>query len=647
MIDASINPNIDRIALRLKTIPENPGVYQHLDADGKVIYVGKARNLQKRVSSYFSHYDDKSAKIKMLVRSVYDIRVTVVATEVDALLLENSLIKRYQPRYNSMLKDDKSYPYLCITDEDYPRILYTRRHNIKGQYFGPYPNGRILRELQDIIRSLFQYRTCDHMGKRPCMKHQIGLCGAPCAGLQSREDYLSTIENIRRILKGDFGDILDQMKRQMYAAAEELRFEEAEAIKRKLHLLEEYQSRSTVVDTRVADVDVVSILSDERYAYVNFMRVKHGAIIYSICNEIKKQLDETDAELLATLIPTYHQQSQSTAPEVILPLHVPDLPEDYLKQTYAPRGDRRKLLELSLRNVESYQKQCRHQRALTQGDAAPQAVKLLERLQRALQLPTLPMEIECFDNSNIQGAYPVAGMVRFTAGKPNRNEYRKFNIKTVEGPDDYASMAEVIERRYSRLAAEGKPLPDLLIVDGGEGQMHIARQVVDRLHLAIPIAGLAKDDSHRTNELLCFEHIPAYGGNHRNPGNDSQKDFQDFNVPDKSLKSKADLQDFQDLREAGNIKVVQLKPTDAVFHLMEQIQNEVHRFAITFHKDKRSKGTFRTALTDIPGIGSKTAHDLLLRFGSVKQISLQTLDDLAAAIGPAKAQLVYDHLHNQ
>lgn len=628
MIDASINPNIDRIALRLKTIPENPGVYQHLDADGKVIYVGKARNLQKRVSSYFSHYDDKSAKIKMLVRSVYDIRVTVVATEVDALLLENSLIKRYQPRYNSMLKDDKSYPYLCITDEEYPRLLYTRRHNIKGQYFGPYPNGRILRELQDIIRSLFQYRTCDHMGKRPCMKHQIGLCGAPCAGLQSREDYLSTIENIRRILKGDFGDILDQMKRQMYAAAEELRFEEAEAIKRKLHLLEEYQSRSTVVDTRVADVDVVSILSDERYAYVNFMRVKHGAIIYSICNEIKKQLDETDAELLATLIPTYHQQSQSTAPEVILPLHVPDLPEDYLKQTYAPRGDRRKLLELSLRNVESYQKQCRHQRALTQGDAAPQAVKLLERLQRALQLPTLPMEIECFDNSNIQGAYPVAGMVRFTAGKPNRNEYRKFNIKTVEGPDDYASMAEVIERRYSRLAAEGKPLPDLLIVDGGEGQMHIARQVVDRLHLAIPIAGLAKDDSHRTNELLCFEHIPAYGGNHRNPGNDSQKDFQD-------------------LREAGNIKVVQLKPTDAVFHLMEQIQNEVHRFAITFHKDKRSKGTFRTALTHIPGIGSKTAHDLLLRFGSVKQISLQTLDDLAAAIGPAKAQLVYDHLHNQ
>lgn len=602
MISADINPNIDRIATRLKTIPESPGVYQHLDANGKVIYVGKARNLQRRVSSYFSHYEDKSAKIKMLVRNICDIRVTVVATEVDALLLENSLIKRYQPRYNSMLKDDKSYPYLCITDEPYPRLLYTRRHTVKGQFFGPYPNGRILRELQEIIRSLFQYRTCNVMGRRPCMKHQIGLCGAPCAGKQSREEYLAIFDNIRRILKGDFGEILEEMKRQMYAAAGELRFEEAETIKRKIHLLEEYQSRSTVVDTRVADVDVISIFSDESHAWVNFMRVKNGAIIYSISNEIKKQLDESDAELIATVLPAYHQQSQSTATEAILPFPVPELPEEYISQTTDPKGDRRKLLELSIRNVDSYRKQCQHQRALTQGDAAPQAVKLLERLQRALGLNTLPMEIECFDNSNIQGAYPVAGMVHFTAGKPNRNEYRKFNIKTVEGPDDYASMAEVIERRYSRLAAEGKSMPDLLIVDGGEGQMQIARQViVDRLNLSIPIAGLAKDDRHRTNELLRFN-------------------------------------------EHGEIAVVQLKPTDAVFHLMEQIQNEVHRFAITFHKDKRSKGTFRTSLTDIPGIGEKTAHDLLLRFGSVKQIQLQTIEDLSAAIGPAKARLLYEGL---
>ena len=606
MIDASINKNIDRIAMRLKTIPENPGVYQHLDASGKVIYVGKARNLQRRVSSYFSHYDDKSPKIKMLVRNIYDIRVTVVATEVDALLLENSLIKRYQPRYNSMLKDDKTYPYLCITDEEFPRLLYTRRRNLRGQYFGPYPNGRILRELQDIIRQLFQYRTCNTMGNRPCIKHQIGLCGAPCTGLQSKEEYHATIENIRRILKGDFGEIEEQMKNRLYALADELRFEEAEALKRKIHLLAEYQSRSTVVDTNVRDVDVVSILGDDpAYAYVNFLRIKNGAIIYSLSNEVKRQLDETDTEILATVIPALHEQTQSTAQELILPFAVPDIPADYLRQNYDPRGDRRKLLELSLRNVESYQKQCRHQRALTQGDAAPQALKLLERIQRALALPTLPMEIECFDNSNIQGAYPVAGMVHFTAGKPNRNLYRKFNIKTVEGPDDYASMAEVIERRYSRLKDEGAKLPDLLIVDGGEGQMHVAREViVDRLHLAIPIAGLAKDDRHRTNQLLRFD-------------------------------------------ERGEIAVVGLKPTDPLFHLLEQIQNEVHRFAITFHKDKRSKGTFRTALTDIPGIGEKTAHELLLRYGSVKQIQIQTLEDLTAAIGPAKARVLYDSLHQE
>ena len=598
MIDASINPNIERIALRLKTIPESPGVYQHLDADGKVIYVGKARNLHNRVASYFSHYDDKSAKIKMLVRNIHDIRVTVVATEVDALLLENSLIKRFQPRYNSMLKDDKSYPYLCITDEEYPRLLYTRRRNIRGQYFGPYPNGRILRELQEVIRQLFQYRTCNIMGKRPCIKHQIGLCGAPCAGKQPKEDYQATVESIRRLLKGDFGDILDEMKSQMYAAAEELRFEEAETIKHKIHLLEEYQSRSTVVDTNVRDVDVATLLSDERHAWVNFMRIKHGAVIYTISNEIRKQLDESDAEILATVIPTLHEQSQSSAAEVILPFAVPDLPEEYLKQTVNPKGDRRKLLELSMRNVESYRKQCLHQRALTQGDAAPQAVKLLERLQKALNLPTLPMEIECFDNSNIQGAYPVAGMVRFSGGKPNRKEYRKFNIKTVEGPDDYASMAEVIERRYSKNKA-----PDLLLVDGGAGQMEVARQVIqERLGLNIPIAGLAKDDRHRTNELLRYN-------------------------------------------DQGDIAVVCLKPTDPVFHLLEQIQNEVHRFAITFHQDKRSKSTFRTVLTDIPGIGEKTAHQLLLHFGSVKQIQRQTLDDLSAVIGPAKAHTVYSFLH--
>lgn len=601
MIDKSINKNIDRIAIRLKTIPENPGVYQHLDESGNVIYVGKARNLQRRVSSYFSHYDDKSAKIRMLVRHIYDIRVTVVATEVDALLLENNLIKRYQPRYNSLLKDDKTYPYLCITDEEYPRLLFTRNRQTPGQYFGPYPNQRILRELQDIINQIFAPRTCNKMQSRPCIKHQIGLCQAPCAGLQSHEEYMAGIRNVRRILKGDFADILDDLKSQMLALADELRFEEADVVKRRIRRLEEYQSRSTIVNTSVHDVDVFGILSDEKYAYINMMRIKNGSIIYSFSNEVRKQLDESDEEILSTIVPALHEQTESTAREVVLPLHVEELPEEYLKQTVPTRGDKLLLLELSMRNVKAYQIQCRHQRALVnpdEGDPSRRNEHLLERIQKALQLPMLPVNIECFDNSNIQGAYPVAAMVRFTNGKPNRKEYRKFNIKTVEGPDDYASMAEVIYRRYKRLSDEGQPLPQLLVVDGGRGQMEVAREVIqDQLHLDIPIAGLAKDDRHHTSELL-FGFPPA---------------------------------------------VVGMKPTDPLFHLLEQIQNEVHRFAITFHKDKRSKGTFRTQLTDIPGIGEKTARDLLLKFGSVKEVRLQTEADLAHVVGPAKAKAIIDY----
>lgn len=601
MIDSSINKNIDRIKIRLKTIPENPGVYQHLDESGNVIYVGKARNLQRRVSSYFSHYDDKSAKIRMLVRHIYDIRVTVVATEVDALLLENNLIKRYQPRYNSLLKDDKTYPYLCITDEEYPRLLFTRNRQTPGQYFGPYPNQRILRELQDIINQIFAPRTCNKMQSRPCIKHQIGLCQAPCAGLQSHEEYMAGIRNVRRILKGDFADILDDLKSQMLALADELRFEEADVVKRRIRRLEEYQSRSTVVNTSVHDVDVFGILSDEKYAYINMMRIKNGSIIYSFSNEVRKQLDESDEEILSTIVPALHEQTESTAREVVLPLHVEELPEEYLKQTVPTRGDKLLLLELSMRNVKAYQIQCRHQRALVnpdEGDPGRRNEHLLERIQKALQLPMLPVNIECFDNSNIQGAYPVAAMVRFTNGKPNRKEYRKFNIKTVEGPDDYASMAEVIYRRYKRLSDEGQPLPQLLVVDGGRGQMEVAREVIqDQLHLDIPIAGLAKDDRHHTSELL-FGFPPA---------------------------------------------VVGMKPTDPLFHLLEQIQNEVHRFAITFHKDKRSKGTFRTQLTDIPGIGEKTARDLLLKFGSVKEVRLQTEADLARVVGPAKAKAIIDY----
>lgn len=612
MIDASINPNINRIIQRLKTIPENPGVYQHLNSEGTVIYVGKARNLHKRVSQYFSHYEDKSAKIKMLVRNIYDIRVTVVATEVDALLLENNLIKQYQPRYNSLLKDDKSYPYLCLTHEDYPQLVFVRNRKTKGEYFGPYPNQVILRELQSLIRDIFSYRTCTQplkrselRSKRPCMNHQIGLCNAPCCGLQSYEEYQQTIGQIRKILKGDFGELLELLKQQMLDCAQELRFEEAEALKRKIQLLEAYQSKSAVVGTSVKDVDVFSIVSEERFAYIHMMRIKNGSVIYSFCNEIKKQLDESDEEILSTVIPALHERTESTASEVVVPMIVGDIPEAYIKQTIPTRGDRKALLELSQRNVENFKQQRTHQRALldplNEGGLPDKgkARTLLIRIQKELHLNQLPVNIECFDNSNIQGAYPVAAMVRFTNGKPNRKEYRKFNIKTVVGPDDYASMEEVIRRRYTRLRDEEKPLPQLLIVDGGEGQMEIARKVIqEELQLEIPIAGLAKDDRHRTNELL-------------------------YGFPP---------------------QVVGLKPNDPLFHLMEQIQNEVHRFAITFHKDKRSKGLLKTQLTEIPGIGEKTARELLLKFGSVKNVKLQTINDLSSVIGPAKAQVVYEWL---
>ena len=608
MIDESINPHIEKLKLKLKTIPESPGVYQYFDKEGTVIYVGKARNLQRRVSQYFNRYDDHTSKIKMLVRNICDLYFTVVATEVDALLLENNLIKQYQPRYNSMLKDDKTYPYLCITDEEYPQVLFTRdRANVRGQFFGPYPNQRILRELQGIIRQLFRYRQCHQnlieagiarKASRPCMNHQIGLCGAPCAGLQSREEYLQVIGEIKKILKGDFGEILEQMKSQMFKFADELKFEEAEEMRKKIRLLEEYQGRSTVANTNVRDVDVFNIVSDSKYAYVNMMRIKQGSIIYSFSNEVKKALDESDSEILAIAIPELHNRTESTAKEAVVPFKIEELPPEYIQQNVPTRGDRLQLLELSLRNAKAYQHQCANQRLLTDPDGGRS--QILERLQKELHLAQLPAEIECFDNSNTQGSFPVAAMVRFSNGKPNKSEYRKFDIKTVEGPDDYGSMREIIERRYRRLSEEGKPLPNLLIVDGGIGQMHAAREVIeDILHLDIPIAGLAKDDRHRTNELL-------------------------FGFPP---------------------QVVQLKVTDPLFRLLEQIQNEVHRFAITFHRDKRSKGTFRTQLSDIPGIGPKTAQELLLKFGSVKEIKAKTLEDLSAAIGPKKAGIVYNFFH--
>ena len=607
-MDKSINKNFDRIKLLLKTIPETPGVYRYYDDSGKVLYVGKARNLKRRVSSYFSHFNDLSPKIRILVRKIYDIKYIIVENETDALLLENNLIKQLQPKYNSMLKDDKSYPSLCITSEPYPRLLFTRdRSTIKGTFYGPYPNQKILRELQDIIRRLFCYRTCKlnltpesiRQGKfKACINSQIGLCKAPCIGEESRDEYMLTIEMIRNILKGDFKEIIDDLKKQMLDYAERLEFEQAEAVKQKIILLEQYQSRSLVVDTSIRDVDVYSIMADDKHAYINIMRIKNGGIIHSYSTEVKKQLDETDEEILSMVIPELHTRVASTAKEIIVPFKV-DIPDDYLLQSTPTRGDRKKLLELSIRNIKHYQHERIQQRLLVE----PEGNKLhvLEKIQSELHLPELPRHIECFDNSNIQGAFPVAAMVPFVDGKPCPAEYRHYNIKTVEGPDDYASMEEVAYRRYKRLKDENKPLPQLIIVDGGKGQMEVVRTVVeDKLQLSIPIAGLVKDDRHRTSELL-------------------------YGFPPTSIG---------------------IAPRSALFHLMEQIQNEVHRFAITFHKNKRSKGTFKTSLTDIKGIGLQTARELLLKFHSVKQIKNTPFEDLAKCVGPAKAKIITEYFNS-
>ncbi len=605
--DKGINKNFDRIGFLLKTIPEAPGVYQYFDESGMILYVGKARNLKRRVSSYFSHFQDLSPKIRILVRKIYDIKYIVVANEIDALLLENNLIKKLQPKYNSMLKDDKTYPYLCLTHEPFPRLIYTRdKTSVRGSFFGPYPNQKILRELQDIIRKLFMYRTCklplsvDTIEKgryKACINFQIGLCKAPCIGNESYEEYIVTMEMIRKILKGDFGEILDDLKKQMFDCAERLEFEKAEILKQKIILLEQYQSRSMVVNTHVRDVDVYTILSDAKYAYINMMRIKNGGIIHSFSTEVKKQLDETDAEILSLAIPELHERVTSTAKEIIVPIKV-DIPDGYLQQMIPVRGDKKQLLELSLRNLKFYQHERNHQRMLVNPNES--TLQLLQKIQSELHLKELPRHIECFDNSNIQGAFPVAAMVHFTDGKPTPSEYRLYNIKTVEGPDDYASMEEVVYRRYKRLKEEEKQLPQLIIVDGGKGQMEVVRSVIeDKLQLSIPIAGLAKDGKHRTSELL-------YG-------------FPPVTIG--------------------------ISPRSPLFHLLEYIQNEVHRFAVTFHRKKRSKGTIRTSLTDIKGIGEQTARELLLKFHSIKQIKNTPYEDLAKCVGATKAKIIVEYFN--
>lgn len=589
-------------------LPEKPGSYQFYDDAHIIIYVGKAKNLKARVSSYF-HTEVDRFKTKVLVSKIHDISYTVVNTEEDALLLENSLIKKYNPRYNVLLKDGKTYPSICVTNEYFPRIFKTRTINKKwGTYFGPYSHIGSMNSILGIIKELYKPRTCRfpitkegvEKGKyKVCLDYHIKRCYGPCTGKQSYEAYQKNIQQAREILKGNTRQILREMREEMEHLAEELRFEEAEEIKQRYITLDNFISRSEVVSHTINNVDVFSITSDEKMAYINYMHVSNGSINQSFTIEYKKKLDESDEDLLQLGIVELRERFHSDAKEIILPKDV-DVSLENVKFTVPKLGDKKTLLDLSAMNGKQY-KMDRMKQAEKLNPEQKQ-VRLMKELQEKLHLPTLPYQIECFDNSNISGTDAVAACVVFKKMKPAKKDYKRYNIKTVVGPDDYASMKEVVHRRYTRLIDEEQPLPDLIIADGGKGQMEVIRQVVqDELNLDIPIAGLAKDDRHRTNELL-------YG--------------------------------FPPLKIA-------LKVDSELFHVLTQIQDEVHRFAITFHRDKRSKHALHSELEEIKGIGPKTRDVLLKELKSVKRIKEATETQLASFIGQAKASIVFQHFHHK
>ncbi|MBO7530031.1 MAG: excinuclease ABC subunit C [Bacteroidales bacterium] len=586
----------DKITSILKTIPTSPGVYQYFDESGEIIYVGKAKNLKRRVSSYFNK--EQSGKTLLLVSKIADIRFTVVGSEAEAFLLENNFIKQYKPRYNIMLKDDKTYPWICIKNEKFPRIFLTRKKVSDGSiYYGPYPSVMTARTLLDILKQVYPFRTCKHLLSRPCLEYHIGNCKAPCANLISEEDYNSMILNIKEVIKGNISGVLKDLKAQMMDHASRLEFEQAQLIKRKYDLLENYHSRSIVSSNTLHDMEVFSFDDADNSFYVNYMRIIQGAIIQSFSIEMKRKLEESQEELLSLAIIELRQRFESSVKEIIVPLKL-DMELENVKFTIPKKGEKLEILSLSTRNAKQYRFETEKLRSLV--DPERHSKRILAELQKDLHLPEPPAVIECFDNSNFQGDYAVAGMVQFVNGKPNKAGYRHFNIKTVEGPDDYASMKEVVRRRYSRLLEEGKELPNLIITDGGKGQMEVVRQVIeDELHINIPIAGLVKDDRHRTNELL-------------------------FGFPP---------------------RVVQMKPNSEVFHLLMHIQDEVHRFAISFHRKQFEKGFVHSELNEIKGIGKTTAEKLLLELKSVKNIKSADLQKLSDIIGPAKAKIVYEHFH--
>lgn len=597
---------------RLKSIvasmPEKPGSYQYYDADHTIIYVGKAKNLKRRVSSYF-HREVDRYKTKVLVSKIHDISYTVVNTEEDALLLENSLIKKYNPRYNVLLKDGKTYPSICVTNEFFPRIFKTRHISKSfGTYYGPYSHPASMYAVLDLIKKLYKPRTChlplspEAIGKgqfKPCLEYHIHNCMGPCVGRQSYDEYQENMRQAREILKGNTRQLRDLLYQNMQRLAENLEFEAAERVKQKYILIENYCAKSEVVSHTITDVDVFTITDDDsrNHAFINFLHVKNGAICQSFTYEYKRKLDETDQELLLTAIPEIRERFHSTAREIIVPFDIDWALKD--AQFFVPqRGDKKHLLELSEMNCRQY-KFDRLKQAEKLNPEQKQT-RLMKELQQKLGMEKMPYTIECFDNSNISGTDAVAGCVVFKALKPARKEYRKYNIKTVVGPDDYASMQEVVRRRYTRMIEEGTPLPDLIITDGGKGQMEVVRQVIeDELHLSIAIAGLAKNDRHRTNELL-------------------------FGFPP---------------------KVVGMKTDSELFHILTHIQDEVHRYAITFHRDKRSKHALHSELDDISGIGPKTRDLLLNTFKTVKRMREANLETLQQAIGKSKGALLYLHFH--
>lgn len=589
----------------VSNLPECPGCYQYLDETGIIIYVGKAKNLKRRVYSYFSKEHD-NRKTAILVSKIRDIKYIVVKTEEDALLLENNLIKQWSPRYNILLKDGKTYPSIVVTNEYLPRIFQTRKIDKRlGTYFGPYSHVPTMYLLLELIGKLYPLRRCREIitansienGKhKECLEYHIKNCKAPCTKRQSHEEYMEYIAEAKEILKGNTAQLERQMLQRMQEYAAKLQFEEAEAIKQKYILLENYRSKSEVVSNSLHNIDVFNIENNEKVAYINYLHVTNGCITQAFTFEYAKRLDEPDDELLAAGIIEMRQRYHSESKEVIVPFPVEHLGEDLLI-TVPQKGDKKKLLELSRLNVLQYKKD-----RISQSDKLnpeQKQVRLMKELQEALHLPTLPMQIECFDNSNISGTDAVAGCVVFKKCRPSKQDYRKYIIKTVSGPDDYASMQEVVRRRYSRMIEEGKPLPDLIITDGGRGQMEVVREVVeDELQLSIPIAGLAKDDKHRTNELL-------------------------FGFPPQTIAMKTD---------------------SPLFRLLTQIQDEVHRYAITFHRDKRSKHQIASILDNVPGIGPKTKTLLLNRFHSVKRIRETEEDELAAVIGASKAKVLKEFL---